>query len=226
MSVQAILNKVRDECERFFATQPKPTMGIIDSYNPALYCAKVRLQPEDPANPQNSLTGFLPIGTEFAGNGWGLLFGPSVGDVVEVQFQEGGKNAPYIGSRFYSSVTLPPGGGPPSAEAWLFHQSGTFIKMTNDTKLLINAAGDLDATIGGNLNATVSGATNLTSTGNVTMTTPNLIVNGNIIATGDITDQSATTNESMQSMRGKYNSHNHPGVQGGGDITGTPDPTM
>jgi phage baseplate assembly protein gpV len=211
MNISGILNIVRRECERFFATQGKPRIGIIDSYDPNLYCAKVLLQPE------NVLTGFLPIGTEFVGNGWGLLFGPTVGDVVEVQYQEGGKNAGYIGKRFYSSVTVPPG-PVPSGEVWLVHQCGSFIKLTNDTKLTVNAVGDLDATVGG--------ATNLTSTGNVTMTTPNLIVNGNIIATGDITDQSETTNESMQAMRAKYNEHVHPGVQGGGDSTATPVPTM
>jgi hypothetical protein len=161
MNTDGILNIVKREVARQLSLQGKPLMGIIDSYDPTLYCAKVRLQPEDPDNPEYSLTGFLPIGSDFVGNGWGLLYGPSAGDVVEVQFQEDGKNAGYIGKRFYSSVTLPPSGGPPSGEAWLVHQSGSFLKLTNDGKVTVNSAADLDYVSGGDINMTAAGKINM-----------------------------------------------------------------
>lgn len=135
-------------------------MGIIDSYDPDLYCAKVRLQPEDPDNPENSLTGFLPISTEWSGNGWGDVYGPSVGDVVDVHFQEGGKNAGYISKRFYSSVTRPPG-PVPSGEAWRVHQSGSFMKFTNDGKVSVNSNSDMDLVSGADMNITTAGTFNV-----------------------------------------------------------------
>jgi phage baseplate assembly protein gpV len=205
-----LLNIIRRESARVHAQQANTRMGVVTSYDPNQYAAKVLLQPE------GIETGFLPVATEWVGNGWGLFCPPTAGDVVDVHFQEWGKNAGYISKRFYSSVTQPL--PVQSGEFWLVHKSGSFIKLTNDMKILLNSVGDLDATVGG--------ATNLTSAGDVTMTTPNLIVNGNIIATGDITDQSATTNESMQQMRAKYNSHVHPGIQPGPSDTGLPNPTM
>jgi hypothetical protein len=165
MSTDGILNIVKREVARQLSLQAKPTMGIIDSYDPTLYCAKVRLQPENPDYPEHSLTGFLPIGTEFVGNGWGLLFGPSAGDVVEVQFQEDGKNAGYIGSRFYSSVTTPPGGGPPSGEAWLVHESGSYLKLTNDGKVTVNSNSDMDFVSGGKINMQAAGDISLKAGG-------------------------------------------------------------
>lgn len=161
MNVNALLNIIRRECERLLEQMLRPPqMGIIDSYDPDLYCAKVRLQPEDPDNPENSLTGFLPISTEWSGNGWGDVYGPSVGDVVDVHFQEGGKNAGYISKRFYSSVTRPPG-PVPSGEAWRVHQSGSFMKFTNDGKVSVNSNSDLDFASGADINMTAVGKINV-----------------------------------------------------------------
>jgi hypothetical protein len=147
VNIQGLLNIIRRECQRVLAQRPTTRMGIVDTYDPALYCAKVRLQPEDPDHPERSLTGFLPIASEWVGNGWGLVCPPTAGDVVDVHFQEGGKNAGYISKRFFSSVTLPPmvsSAGAPSGEFWLVHQSGSFLKFTNDGKVTINSASDMD----------------------------------------------------------------------------------
>src|SRR5580658_4011091 len=124
MNIAGILNIIRREVERVISLQGVTRIGIVDTYDPNLYCAKVLIQPE------NVLTGFLPISTEWVGNGWGLVCPPSSGDVVDVHFQENGKNAGYISKRFYSGVTQPPmagGAGAPSGEFWLVHQSGTLI---------------------------------------------------------------------------------------------------
>jgi hypothetical protein len=164
MSTDGILNIVKREVARQLSLQGKPLMGIVDSYDPQLYCAKVRLQPENPDNPEHSLTGFLPIATEWVGNGWGLVCPPSAGDVVDVHFQEDGKNAGYVSKRFYSSVTLPPmvdGAGAPSGEFWLVHQSGSFLKFTNDGKVSVNSNSDMDFNSGGDVNVTAAGKINL-----------------------------------------------------------------
>jgi hypothetical protein len=80
----------------------------------------------------------------------------------------------------------------------------------------------MDLIVGGDLNVTVTGDTAVTSVGDVTITTPNLNVNGNILATGDITDQINTTNESIRDLRGIYDAHTHSGVQSGDANTGVP----
>lgn len=221
MNVNGILNIIRREAARVIDQQANTRMAIVDSYDPDLYCAKVRIQPEDPENPANSLTGFLPISTPFVGNGWGIVCPPTVGDVVDVHFQEWGKNAGYISQRFYN-IKSPPPGPAASGEFWLIHQSGSLLKFTNDGNVQLIAHADLNVTVGGNLNATVRGGTNLRSAQDVNITAPNLNVDGNITATGDITDQTGTTNESMRDQRALYDSHTHPGVQGGPDNTGVP----
>ncbi|UYM14257.1 phage baseplate assembly protein V [Endozoicomonas euniceicola] len=57
--------------------------------------------------------------------------------------------------------------------------------------------------------------TELTSSGGITFT-GDLLVNGNITATQDITDST----RSMQADRDIYNGHNHPGVASGPSTTG------
>jgi uncharacterized protein involved in type VI secretion and phage assembly len=166
-------------------------MGIIDGYDPDHYAVKVRLQPE------NVLTGWLPLASPWVGDQWGMYCGPSLGDVVDVHFQQGDPNAAYVEQRFFSTTTRPL--PVPSKEFWLVDASGSYIKLKND--------------------GTIQSKATWQHTGDLNVT-------GNITATEDITDQTGTTNESMQSMRTKYNGHVHPGVQPGSGETGTPDPTM
>jgi hypothetical protein len=154
MNVAGLLNIIRRECQRVLAQRATTRMGIVDSYDPDLYCAKVLLQPE------NVLTGFLPIATEWVGNGWGEVFGLTPGDVVDVHFQEGGKNAGYISKRFYSTVTRPPG-PVPSGESWRVHKSGSFLKFTNDGKVSVNSASDMDFVSEADINMTAAGKINL-----------------------------------------------------------------
>lgn len=157
MSINGIVNIIRRECERVLAQRADTRVGIVDSYDPNLYCAKVRLQPEDPDKPEESLTGFLPILTEWVGNGWGIVCPPTKGDVVDVHFQEWGKNAGYISKRFYSSKTLPPtvsGVGCPSGEFWLLHQSGSLLKFHNDGSVEVTANTNMTLTAGSTLRLT------------------------------------------------------------------------
>ena len=81
-----LTNLMRREAERALSRKAPPQMAIVSAYNPAKYAAKVILQPE------GTETGFLQIGTDWIG----LYAAPNVGEIVEVQFQEWGKGAPYI----------------------------------------------------------------------------------------------------------------------------------
>jgi phage baseplate assembly protein gpV len=209
--MQRIQNIMRREAARQGSQQALPKRGIITNYDPNTYSAKVLIQPE------GYETGFIPIGAEWVGNGWGMFAGPSSGDEVEINYQEGGKNAPYIGKRFYGNLARPL--GVPSGEFWLVHKSGTALKFTNDENASLNVAG--------NLNITVAGQVNLTASGKVVASasefdlTGNLIVTGTITATGDIFDNNQGDG-SMNHIRTVYDSHTHSGVQSGGGTTAGP----
>jgi phage baseplate assembly protein V len=208
---QRIQNIMRREAARQGSQQALPKRGVVTAYDPNTYSAKVLIQPE------GYETGFIPIGSEWVGSGWGLYCPPTPGDEVEINYQEGGKNAPYIGKRFYGNLAPPL--NVPSGEFWLVHKSGTALKLTNDENASLNVAG--------NLNITVAGQVNLTASGKVVASasefdlTGNLIVTGNITATGDIFDNN-TSDGSMNHIRTIYDSHTHSGVQTGGANTATP----
>jgi phage baseplate assembly protein V len=98
--------------------------GIVESVDTATYTAKVNLQPD------GVLTSWLPIAAQMIGNGWGLVTPPNIGDQVIVQPHEGDADNLVITGRVYSQAQVPPNAQ--AGEFWLVHQSGSFIKLTND----------------------------------------------------------------------------------------------
>ena len=200
---QGLQNIMRREAARQGTGRSLPRRGTISSYDPAKYAAKVIVQPE------GYETGFIPIGSDWVGNGWGLFAGPTPGDEVEINYQEGGKNAPYIGKRFYGNLAQPL--PVPSGEFWLVHKSGSFLKFKNDGSVSLNTAGDLDATVGGQANLTATGKV-VASAAEFDLT-GDLKVTGNITASGDIYDQ-GQSDQSMNHIRTVYDGHTHPAPGG------------
>jgi len=198
--MQRMMNAMRGEGERAASTRSLPRRGVVSAYDPAHYCAKVRLQPE------NFETGYLPIACPWVGSSWGLFCPPTPGDEVDVHFQEGGKNAAYISLRFYGNQATPL--SVPSGEWWLVHQSGSLIKLTNDGKLSINGSVEVDA----------SGPTVNITAGNVVNVTAPAI---NLGSSGETLHK--LVNDQLLSL---FNTHTHSGVQTGGGSTGVPNQTM
>jgi uncharacterized protein involved in type VI secretion and phage assembly len=147
--MQHLLNQVRAQALAVAAASRAATrIGIVDGYDPTNYCVKVRLQPEDSsAAPGSTLTGWLPILSPFVGAGWGMVAGPTAGDVVDVHFQEGGHEAGFVCQRFFGDAARPPGPCP-SGEFWLTHKSGSLLKFHNDGSVEVTAAGNLTLTAG------------------------------------------------------------------------------
>lgn len=191
--MKTLLNTMRREAAQALNQKAFPRRGVVTAYDPINYSAKVSIQPE------GTETGFIPIGCAWVGNGWGMFCPPSPGDEVDVFFQEGGKNAPYIALRFYGNSAQPL--AVPSGEFWLVHQSGANLQFTNDGKVFVN------------------------SNESITMTAPNVNVTGNlnvvgdIIASGDISDFDGVEG-SIDHIRSVYNTHNHDDPVSG--ITGSP----
>ena len=205
--MHGLTNMMRREAERAMDRKAVPCYGVVTSYDPDTYSAKVQLQPS------NQETGFLPIHSPWSGNGWGMFAPPSPGDLVEVNFQEDGKNAGMIGLRQFGNQLRPL--PVPSGEFWLVDSLGNSFKFTGG-KLTLNGHTEIDVT---------APTINVVSTVAVNVTTPtmtlsgNLIVDGNINATGNIIDNDGTNANNMASFRELYDAHKHNAPDG---ITSVP----
>jgi phage baseplate assembly protein gpV len=204
-------NHMRREAARVMGQLALRRIGIVSNYDPNTYSAKVYIQPE------GTESGWLPVSTPWSGNGWGLFAPPSTGDIVEVDFQEGGKEAGIIGLRHFGDVLRPL--AVPSGEGWLVHKSGSFLKFHNDGSVEMNTAQDLNVTVAGQANLTVTGK--VIASAQEFDLTGNLIVTGDIFATGDITDLNGVSG-TVGHIRTVYDSHTHGGIQAGGGDTATP----
>lgn len=102
-------------------------------------------------------------------------------------------------------------------ESAVFNQVGIKIYLST-SGLVIEGAG-LPITVNNAPTVTINASTQ------VQLNTANLLVSGNIVANGDITDNAGAVGKSMASMRQSHNSHEHPVVNvqtGGSTITSNP----
>ena len=107
--------------------------GTITSVNFVNATARVLIQPD------GVLSGWLPLLSQWVGNGWGMVCPPNPGDQVLLVPQEGDIEHGIIIGRSYSSRQKPPIA--PCGEFWLVHQTGSFLKLCNDGT--IQMSGDL-----------------------------------------------------------------------------------
>ena len=197
--MRGILNVMRLQAQMQGSQTAHTRIGKVRGYNPANYCVKVLLQPE------NVETGWLPILSPWVGNGWGMFAPPVVDDLVEVQYQEGDFNAGMVCQRFFNDISRPL--SVPSGEFWLVHQSGSSLKFHNDGSVELIAVGTLSSSAP-QWNHT--GPVNITGT---LHTTSDITTDTNVTATLNIADQAGA--KTMAGMRTAYNSHTHTDPQGG-----------
>jgi len=135
--MRAIANSMSQRASIAANSTASVKLGIVTSYDPANYSAKVQLQPE------GTETGWLPISTPFVGSGWGMFCPPSIGDMVEVQFQEGGIEAGFICGRMFNDDDRPV--SCPIGEFYLIHKTGSYVKLFNDGRIKFNSTVEIDA---------------------------------------------------------------------------------
>jgi len=157
IEIARFMNVIKAQIAGMIGQQAQPRYGIVQSFDPPSYTARVMVQPE------NVLSGWLPIKTHWVGNGWGDVSPPSPGEQVMLIPQEGDADSYVISGRAFSAVDLPPPA--PSGERWLVHQTGAFVKLLNNGQI---AAQDQHGT-----------SFTLTNDGNAVLK-GNLIVEGNI----------------------------------------------
>lgn len=131
--MDSLLNALKAQSAAQDQAGGAPRFGIVSSVNTANATARVTLQPE------GVLTGWLPLLSPWAGNGWGLVCPPSPGDQVLVLPQEGDAEHGLVAAVSWSAQTTPPAA--PAGEFWLVHRSGSFLKLQNDGTIQVN--GDL-----------------------------------------------------------------------------------
>ena len=107
--------------------------GTVTSVNSGNATARVLIQPE------GVLSGWLPVVSQWVGDGWGMACPPVPGDQVLLAPQEGDVEQGIIIGRTFSTKQMPPAA--PGGEFWLVHQSGSFFKLCNDGSVQIS--GDL-----------------------------------------------------------------------------------
>jgi phage baseplate assembly protein gpV len=163
--MQRLLNAFKLHAAGLDAASAQPRFGVVSSVDPSTYTARVLLQPE------NVLSGWLPILTAWSGPGWGLVCPPSPGQQVLVVAQEGESEHGVILGAAFSEAAAPPAA--PSGELWLVHASGSFLKLGNDGSIAGRASqftfsGDLHLT--GNLfvSGNISDGGNISAAGNIT----------------------------------------------------------
>lgn len=139
--MQHLLNSMRAVAQQATQSRASTRHGLVTSYDPNTYAVKVTLQPD------NVVTGWIPLKSPWIGNGWGLFCPPSIGDAVEVDFQEDDAGVGSVGMRFFNDADRPL--PCPSGEFWLVHQSGSRLKFENDGSVELHAAADLRATVAG-----------------------------------------------------------------------------
>lgn len=99
-------------------------LGTVTSVDPDTYTARVAIQPE------NVLSGWLPIASLWVGNGWGLACPPSPGDQVLVISHEGDSQQGLLIGRIWSKAAKPVAAT--SGEFWMVHEKGSYLKLLND----------------------------------------------------------------------------------------------
>ena len=199
-------NIMRQQASLVSNSVAQSALGTVVAYDQLNHYASVQLYPADPTDPTSiaMITGMLPIFSQWVGAGWGFFTPPSIGDIVDVHFQEGSIQNGYISLRTWNESAPPL--NVPSGEAWLVHQSGSFIKMTNDGNISINTPNNVNITCNtANVNATAS----------ANVTAPAINLDG-VVEMGNL---SASLTGLMNSVAiGVYNSHTHNLPSGVSDI--------
>lgn len=129
--MDALLNHARRAASEEGAERARTRHGTVDGYDPENHAVRVLLEPE------GTLTGWIPLKSAWVGNGWGLFLAPSVGDAIEIDFQESDGGVGSAGWRFFNDSERPL--SVPSGEAWFVHKSGSFLKLLNNGAIATNA---------------------------------------------------------------------------------------
>lgn len=130
--MEAFWNAVKARAAALDGMSAQARFGVVASFDANAYAARVMMQPED------LLSGWLPVLSSWIGAGWGMAVPLSPGDQVMVLGQEGDAEQAVVIGRVWSNAAQAPNA--PAGEFWLVHQSGSFIKLRNDGTIILQAS--------------------------------------------------------------------------------------
>jgi len=119
--LERFLNALKGQAVALDRSVAQPRFATVTSVDPTRPAVRVLLQPE------NVLTGWLPVLSPWIGNGWGICCPPSPGDQVFIVAQEGNSEHGVVVGRAWSDSAQTPHA--PSGEIWLVHKTGASIKL-------------------------------------------------------------------------------------------------
>lgn len=194
--MRGVANQMRLQAALEAGRRVSSKYAIVTSYDPDTYSVKLKLQPED------TLTGWMPVGTQQVGNGWGLYAPPSQGDLVKVSFVDGDIESGVVECSLFNDMDRPL--PVPSGELWLVSRGGAKIQLLATNALHIEAA-------------TITSAGGWAHTGNFT-------VAGDIELSGNLHTPQTITGDTDVIAAGKSGkNHTHGGVQPGAGHSLKPD---
>lgn len=130
--MEYLLNSIRAGAAGLDGHMGGARFGLVSSFDPTAYSARVLIQPE------NVLTGWLPVISPWVGAGWGLASPLVPGAQVLVIAQEGNAEQGVVMGAIWSSADRPLQA--PAGELWLQHQSGSFVKLLNNGTISLQAS--------------------------------------------------------------------------------------
>ena len=131
--IDRLANAIKSHAAGLDQSLGQVKFGVVTSVNSQNATARVLIQPDD------VLSGWLPVLSQWVGSGWGMICPLTPGDQVVLVPQQGDAEQGVIIGRSFSTKQLPP--VVPGGEFWLIHQSGSFLKLCNDGTVRIS--GDL-----------------------------------------------------------------------------------
>jgi phage baseplate assembly protein gpV len=195
MTMNRLLGTMRAQANMANQAKTFSKLGLVTAYDPNTYSVKVTFQPD------GNETGWLPLGACAVGAGWGIYAPPTIGDQIEVRFQEGDRDTGVAGPVVFDNQSPP--AAVPSGEVWIVHKSGQFAKLTNDGKFTVSDGHGASVFLNGD--GTISSTGAWTHTGDFN-------VHGNQAHTGSITSNGKHVDDTLKVS----------GVTTGGGTSGTP----
>jgi hypothetical protein len=240
--MQAILNQMKFQSALNGNSNTYALRGIVTNFNAETWKISVTFYPLTDDSGYTAGTAEIPLASSWVGNGWGLYLAPALDTQVLVLFEDSNYQVP-IGALFNFDSNNNPLQGVQSGEAWLVHETGSLIKLTNDGKITINGNTEIDITTP-ILNITTTGAVNINTqtiatiqaTESINLIAPIVNVSNDLSITNDFSANhgettmidgvftAVTLNASNDVTANSVSLHNHvhSGVTGGSDDTGPP----
>ena len=152
----------------------------IASYDPKLHRVRCVVPSMRDAGNNPTVTSWIPLGSAWAGNGFGFQVAPlggatqqnpTAGEPVLLQLVERNYGVSVVASMIFNQVNLAPFPELQPGEMGAKHKSGSLLQFTNDGNVAVTSHQDLVVSVGRDATITTEGTTTVTATGDASIST-------------------------------------------------------